>query len=392
MSTTDPKYRLVTRADFDGLVCAALFRELGLINDILFVHPKDVGDGNIEITDRDITTNVPFDPRCYLAFDHHASEAIKLAGQIPENLVLDPEADSASRVVYRYYGGRERFPDISPQMMVAVDKADAARFTKEEILNPSGWVLLNFIMDPRTGLGRFTDFRISNFDLMMELIDYCREHPVDEILSLPDVRERVELYFQHADKAVEQIHRCATVHDNLVVLDLRDENTIYTCNRFMVYALYPKCNCSIHAIWGRAAQNTVYAIGHSIFNRTLPINIGELCLKYGGGGHPGAGVVQVEHADADRVMTELIRTLTGEEESDAIDAMDAIDDVEDVEDDDDMISLEDDCAAAESLLEGVMAENGMGLLPSKQDIREIHERLDRIERMIAEMASVPTAH
>jgi nanoRNase/pAp phosphatase (c-di-AMP/oligoRNAs hydrolase) len=362
-TTTEQKYRLVTRADFDGLVCAALFKELNLINDILFVHPKDVGDGNIEITNHDITTNVPFDPRCYLAFDHHASEAIKLAGQVPQNLVLDPEADSASRVVYRYYGGRERFPNISPQMMTAVDKADAARFTKEEILNPSGWVLLNFIMDPRTGLGRFTDFRISNFDLMMELIDYCREHPVDEILSLPDVRERVDLYFQHADKA----------------------NTIYTCNRFMVYALYPNCNCSIHAIWGRGAQNTVYAIGHSIFNRTSPINIGELCLGYGGGGHPGAGVVQVPHTDADRMLKKLIQVLTGTEEPAAIDTL--TDD-----EDDEMISLEDDCAAAESILEGIMAENGMGLLPSKQDIREIHERLDRIERMIAEMASVPTAH
>lgn len=386
MSTTpEQKYRLVTRADFDGLVCAALFKELDLIDDILFVHPKDVGDRNIEITDRDITTNVPFDPRCYLAFDHHASEAIKLAGRIPDNLVLDPEADSTARVVYRYYGGRDRFPNVSPQMMAAVDKSDAARFTKEEILNPSGWVLLNFIMDPRTGLGRFTEFRISNFDLMRELIEYCREHPVDEILSLPDVQERVELYFQHAEKAVEQIHRCSTVHDNLVVLDLRDENTIYTCNRFLIYALYPDCNCSIHAIWGRAAQNTVYAIGQSIFNRTLPVNIGELCLKYGGGGHAGAGVVQVPHTDADRVLKELIQTLAGTDEPATADTLDD-------DDDDEIISLEDDCAAAESILEGIMAENGMGLLPSKQDIREIHERLDRIERMIADMASVTTAH
>jgi len=381
---TEPKYRLVTRADFDGLVCAALLRELDLIDDIMFVHPKDVADGAIEITDRDITTNLPFDPRCFLAFDHHVSEAIKHAGIVPDNLVLDPEADSAARVVYRYYGGRERFPSVSTEMMTAVDKADSARFTRDEILDPSGWVLLNFIMDPRTGLGRFSHFRISNFDLMRELIDYCRIHPVEEILSLPDVQERVDLYFEHAEKAVEQIHRCATVHDNLVVLDLRDENPIYACSRFMVYALYPKCNCSIHAIWGKGAQNTVYAIGASIFNPTLVVNLGELCLQYDGGGHAGAGTVQVGHDDEARVLRELIATITATDEPTAI-----------LPEKDDAVTLDADCAGpeeAEKILEGVMAETGMGLLPSKQDIREIHERLDRIERMIAEISPVSTAH
>jgi nanoRNase/pAp phosphatase (c-di-AMP/oligoRNAs hydrolase) len=375
--------RLVTRADFDGLVCAALLKELDLIDDILFVHPKDMTDGQIAITDRDITTNVPYDARCFLAFDHHASEAIRHGDKIPDNLVLDPEADSAARVVYRYYGGRERFPNISPQMMAAVDKADAARFTEEEVLNPTGWVLLSFIMDPRTGLGRFREFRISNFDLMMELIDYCRQHPVDEILSLPDVDERVQLYFRHSEKAIEQIRHCSTVRDNLIVLDLRDEQTIYACNRFMVYALHPTCNCSIHVIWGRGARNTVFAIGNSIFNRTSPVNIGELCLGYGGGGHADAGTVQVEHSDADRVFNELVAKLTLSDMSDV--------EVESDDLGDDLITLDDEHGAAESLLEGVIGETGMALLPSKQDIREIHERLDRIERMIAEM-TVPTAH
>jgi nanoRNase/pAp phosphatase (c-di-AMP/oligoRNAs hydrolase) len=369
----EPKYRLVTRADFDGLVCAALLRELDLIDDILFVHPKDVADQRVEITDRDITTNLPYDQRCYLCFDHHASEAIKYAGQIPDNLVLDPDADSAARVAYRYYGGRERFPSISTQMMTAVDKADAARFTKEEVLNPTGWVLLNFIMDPRTGLGRFENFRISNFELMEELIDYCREHPVDEILGLPDVRERVDFYFQNTKLAVEQIRRCSTEHDDLVVVDLRDENVIYPCNRFMVYALHPTCTCSIYVIWGRGGLNTVYAIGHSILNPASPVHVGELCLRYGGGGHRGAGTVQVPHADAESMLEVLIRELT----------------LTDVPPNS---GIDDDCLAAESILEDVMAETGMGLLPSKQDIREIHERLDRIERLIAELSPAATAH
>jgi nanoRNase/pAp phosphatase (c-di-AMP/oligoRNAs hydrolase) len=266
-------------------------------------------------------------------------------------------------------------------MMSAVDKADAARFVKEEVLNPSGWVLLNFIMDPRTGLGRYRDFKISNFDLMKKLIDSCRTHQVDEILALPDVQERIEIYFQHEEPATEQIRRCSTVHGNLVLLDLRDEKTIYACNRFMVYALHPECNVSIHAIWGREAQNTVYAIGNSIFNRTQPVNIGELCLKYGGGGHADAGTLQVEHADGERVLGELMATLAPEEEAVVLEATD----------EDEMLTLDDDHTVAENFLQDVIEETGMGLLPTKQDMREIHERLDRIERMIAEIGT-PTTH
>jgi hypothetical protein len=290
--------------------------------------------------------------------------------------VLDPEADSAARVVYRYYGGRERFPSISPQMMSAVDKADAARFTKEEVLNPNGWVLLNFIMDPRTGLGRIRDFRISNFDLMMKMIDFCRDHQVDEILAMPDVEERIDAYFKHEEPAMEQIQRCSTVHGNLIVVDLRDEKTIYPCNRFMAYALHPEVNCSIHAIFGRGAENTVFAIGNSIFNRTQPLNIGELCLEYGGGGHAAAGTIQVEHADAERVLSELIVRLSGQEKP--------------AESGEDALSLDDDHTAAENFLQDVIEETGMDLLPTKQDIREIQERLDRIEGMLASMLSQTT--
>jgi nanoRNase/pAp phosphatase (c-di-AMP/oligoRNAs hydrolase) len=354
---------------------------LDLIDEIVFVHPKDVADGSVEITNRDITTNVPYDPRCFLAFDHHASEAIKLCGDLPDNFVLDPEADSASRVVYRYYGGRERFPNISERMIVAVDKADAARFTREEILNPSGWVLLNFIMDPRTGLGRFRDFRISNFDLMRELIDYCREHPVDEILSLPDVAERVRLYFEHVEPAVEQLRRCSTEHGNVVVVDMRDENTIYVCNRFMVYALFPKCISSVHVIWGRGGQNTVFALGHSIFDRSSTVNIGELCLRYGGGGHTAAGTCQIEHSDAERVQAELVHAL--KEEDDAV----VIDDP--LKDHSELFGIDGD---REEVLRDVLAEEGMELMPSRQDISEIIERLDRIERIITQLATSPTAH
>lgn len=308
---SDSKYRLVTRSDFDGLVCAVLLNELGLVDEIKFVHPKDMQDGKIEITGRDITTNLPYVPGVHLAFDHHLSETFRNPGERPEH-IIDPAAPSAARVVYEYYGGKSRFPASFDEMMTAVDKADSAQFTKEEILEPKGWVLLNYLMDSRTGLGRFREFRVSNYQLMMDLIKYCRHHGIDEILQLPDVKERVDLYFEHAERAQEQIKRCATVHKNLVVLDLRNEETIWATNRFMIYALYPEQNISIHVMWGVQKQNTVFATGKSILNRSSKTNIGELMLQYGGGGHENAGTCQIANDQADVVLHKLIARITAD--------------------------------------------------------------------------------
>lgn len=305
MSEATQKFRLVTRSDFDGLVCAVLLNELDMIDDISFVHPKDMQDGKIAISDRDITTNLPFVPGAHLVFDHHESETVRNTGE-RKNHIIDPKAPSAARVVYDYYGGRARFPRISEAMMEAVDKADSAQFSREEILDPSDWVLLNYLMDSRTGLGRFRDFRISNYTLMMDLIKYCADHDIDQILALPDVVERVDLYFEHTAKAREQIERCTTVHKNLAVLDLRGEETIYACNRFMIYAMYPETNISIHVMWGLQKQNTVFATGKSILDRSSKTNVGELMLKYGGGGHQAAGTCQIGNDQAEAVLAELI--------------------------------------------------------------------------------------
>lgn len=305
-------YRLLTRSDFDGLVCAILLKDMGMLGDIQFVHPKDVQDGIVEVRENDILTNLPYVAGCHLCFDHHHSEEIRRAGESPDNHILQSDADSAARVVYNYFGGRERFPDISLEMMDAVDKADAAKFNRDEILNPQGWVLLSFLMDARTGLGRFRDFHVSNYQLMMNLIDYCKDHSIEEILQLPDVRERIELYQSHSELAKDQIERCSSVHQNLVVLDLRDEETIYATNRFTIYSLFPQCNISMHVLWGKQKQNTVFTIGKSILDRSSTTNVGELCLEYNGGGHEAAGTCQVSHEDAERVREELINRINGE--------------------------------------------------------------------------------
>ena len=308
---SDDVFRLVTRSDFDGLVCAVLFKELEMIDDIKFVHPKDMQDGTILIADTDITTNLPYVRGVHLAFDHHASELIRLDKK-PDNYIVEAEAPSAARVVYDYYGGKDRFPDVSTDLMEAVDKGDSAQFSKDEILDPQGWVLLSFLMDSRTGLGRFRDFRISNYDLMMDLIEECRTKSIDEILAISDVKERVELYNEHHDAFKEQLKRCTTVHKNLGVVDLRDEEIIRPGNRFMVYALYPEINISMHFIWGMQKLNTAIPVGKSIINKTSKTNIGALMLEYGGGGHENAGTCQVENEEAEQVRDELIERITAD--------------------------------------------------------------------------------
>lgn len=302
--------RLVTRSDFDGLACAMILRELGLVKDIKFVHPKDVQDGKIELSAGDITTNLPYDPRVGLAFDHHESEVDRLKSQeTGGRLIIDPKARSAARVVYDYYGGKDALPGISQELLAAVDKGDSADFTVEEILHPKDWVLLHYLMDPRTGLGRFRNFRISNYDLMMELIDYCRSHTIDEILRLPDVKERVDLYFEQTEQFVAQLRRLADVRGKVVLLDLRGEEIIHAGNRFMIYALYPEAQISVHVTWGFQKQNTAVMIGKSIINKASDVDIGAICLEYGGGGHRNAGTCQLPNDEVDARLPAIIQAL-----------------------------------------------------------------------------------
>ena len=303
-------FRLVTRSDFDGLVCAALLTELGLIDDIAFVHPKDMQDGLVEITERDITTNLPYVAGAHLVFDHHLSETVRNGRH--DNHVIDPEADSAARVVFDHYGGSEAFPAISEEMMRAVDQADSARYSLEEILAPQGWTLLNYLMDARTGLGRFREFRISNYDLMMQLIPACRTLGIEEILALPDVVERVELYRDQAALHTDQLRRCTRLEGEVAVLDLREEPVIHAGNRFMVYALFPQATVSIHLMWGKGRQNTVLAVGKSILDRSNPVSVGELMLAHGGGGHRNAGTCQVPHEQTDATVAEVVAALNAQ--------------------------------------------------------------------------------
>ncbi|MDR3540461.1 MAG: exopolyphosphatase [Desulfosporosinus sp.] len=300
--------RLVTRSDFDGLACAVLLKEVGIVDERQFVHPKDIQDGLLQITNNDILANVPCAEGCGLWFDHHSSEQerIDLKGRYEGD---SRSAPSAARVIYDYYGGKEKFRHLEA-MMAAVDKADSAQFTVEEILHPQGWELLAFVMDPRTGLGRFRDYTISNYQLMDDMIEYCRRMNVEEILLLPDVQERVVRYFEQNELFTQMILKHTKTKDNAIITDLRNVETIYSGNRFLIYSLYPDQNISVWIIDGRNKQNCVFAVGHSIINRTSRTDVGSLMLKYGGGGHKVVGTCQVPYEDTDKVLNELLLVIT----------------------------------------------------------------------------------
>jgi len=306
--SNDKKYRLVTRADFDGVVAGGLLIELGLIDDVVFAEPKAMQDGQVAITPNDITTNLPYVDGVHLCFDHHVSEAERVGEH--DNHIIDPDAPSAARVVYDYFGGKDKFPSIPDELMQAVDQADSANYSEEDILAPEPWTLLNFILDPRTGLSRFENFEISHEQLMKDMMVYVRHHPVDEILTIPDVEERTHLYLEHEEKFELQLRACSQRFDNVVVMDLRNEQTLCAGNRFTIYALYPDCDVSVQMTHKADGKKIILAVGKSILNRANAVNIGSLMLEYGGGGHANAGTCQIEPDRADAVLKELVERLS----------------------------------------------------------------------------------
>ncbi|MCL1998103.1 MAG: exopolyphosphatase [Turicibacter sp.] len=300
--------RLITRADFDGLACAAILRDLGIIDNWKFVHPKDLQDGQIEVTDRDVLANVPYAKGCRLWFDHHSSEEERLGAEEIKFEGASYAASSAARIIYDYYGGQEILPHFN-DMVTAVDKVDSGVISADEIIEPKGWVLLGFIMDPRTGLGRFSDYRINNYELMGNLIEYCRTMKVEEILAVPDVIERINKYHEQTVKFKEMVLKHSRIDWEVLVTDLREVDEIFVGNRFMIYALYPEQNISVWITGGKGNKNVAIAVGYSILNRTARVDVGSLMLKYGGGGHYRAGTCQVAHSEADRVIGEIIKAI-----------------------------------------------------------------------------------
>jgi nanoRNase/pAp phosphatase (c-di-AMP/oligoRNAs hydrolase) len=299
--------RLLTRSDFDGLACGAILSYLGLIDEWKFVHPKDIQDGLVEASDNDILANIPYIKGCKLWFDHHSSESQRL-GATTYFEGVSKQAPSCARVVYDYYGGDVRLHKFA-EMIHFVDKVDSGDLTKDEILEARGWVLLGFIMDPRTGLGRFRNFTISNYDLMTSLAKACAEKSIYDILAMPDVKERLEFYYQQEKLFTEMIKQHTKAVGNVLMVDLRDVETIFAGNRFYIYTLFPEQNISMWVVDGRNQTNVAITVGHSIINRTATVDVGSILLHYGGGGHRQVGTCQVAYDQADAIITEILEKI-----------------------------------------------------------------------------------
>ncbi len=301
--------RLLTRSDFDGLVSGVLLVEKGVVDNYKFVPPKDVQDGLVEVTENDVLANIPYVPGCGLWFDHHASEEERL-----ELKKLDFEGDcrpaqSAAQVIWDYYGGEKTFGKHFLPLLEAVNKSDSGDLMSFEILNPEGFILLSFIMDPRTGLGRYRNFRISNYQLMEDMIQYCRTKTADEILDIPDVKERVDFYIEQQALFIDMLDRCCEIHGNAIVTNLLNEESIYSGNRFIVYALNPEQNIEVRIMQGKDNSRVVITCGHSIVNRTSQTDVGSLMLKHGGGGHPKVGTCQIPAEGWEQVLEEIVESI-----------------------------------------------------------------------------------
>ena len=303
--------RLLTRSDFDGSVCAALLLELGLVDEIQYIHPKDLQDNKIEVTADDIIANVPFVEGCGLWFDHHSSEheRLQLAGKFKGASRLAP---SAAQVIYEYYandtnhaGKLQKYENL----IKIVGIADSARFSKKDILDPAGWIMLAFIADPRTGLGYKRSFHISNFELMQNLPELLRSKTVDEILALPDYQERIQVYHEETSKFKSLLTRHSRIEGDAIFIDFRNISEIPVGNRFLEYVLYPDQNISIRIVDGRNNEFAMISVGHSIINRTSTVDVGSMVLKYGGGGHQQVGTCQVKYDEVDRIVAEMLQVI-----------------------------------------------------------------------------------
>ena len=300
--------RLLTRSDFDGSVCAALLLELGLVDEIQYIHPKDLQDNKIRVTPDDIIANVPFVEGCGLWFDHHSSEheRLQLAGKFKGASEIVP---SAAQVIHEYYENDayhaaklKKFDHL----IKIVGIADSARYSREDILDPAGWVMLAFIADPRTGLGYKRSFRISNFELMQNLPELLRLKTAEEILALPDYQERIQVYHEETSKFKTLLTRHSRIEGEAILIDFQGIDEIPAGNRFLEYVLYPDQNISIRLVDGKNKEFAMISVGHSIINRTSTVDVGSMVLKYGGGGHKQVGTCQVQYDQVDRIVGEML--------------------------------------------------------------------------------------
>ena len=293
--------RIVSRGDFDSLACSVLLTEVEKVKEFRFVHPKDAQDGKMQVDAEDIVCNVPYIPGCGLWFDHHVSEQVKLPSVQYKGLF--EVAPSCARVIYNYYKKEHGAKlDKYAALLDAADRLDAAQLTLDDVTKPSGWILLGLTIDPRSGLG--PDFQ----KYFRWLIEYVKELPIEKVMQHPEVKKRADRVLQEQEEFKALLAKHAKMDGTVVVTDFRGVKDKPVGNRFLVYTVFPKANVEMRLFDGHQGA-VVAACGHSIFNRTCKVNLGELLSGYGGGGHKGAGTAQLPKEKAESQVAEILGRL-----------------------------------------------------------------------------------
>ncbi len=288
--------RLITRTDLDGLTCAVFITIMEKISEVVFAEPKAMQDGKVAVTDHDIIANLPYNPKCALWFDHHTSQMIHHDTENYRGKFA--VAPSCARVIYDFYEAPDELKNFQ-ELLVETDRVDSAQLNMDDVLNPKGWVLLSYTLDPRSGLGDFEDY-------FQRMIGWIQVHTVDEILQLPDVKKRVDKYLADEGRFKDALLAHSRQDGNVIITDQRGVKDFPSGGRFLIYTLFPTANISARLFKGKEEGITVCAVGHSIFNRTSKTDVGSLMASYGGGGHKGAGTCQLKEAEADAKVAEIV--------------------------------------------------------------------------------------
>ncbi|MEL7059306.1 MAG: exopolyphosphatase [Acidobacteriota bacterium] len=289
--------RLVTRPDLDGLACALMLTESERFDEVVLVHPQEITDKTVEILPEDTLANVPYHPSCGRWFDHHLITASNETP--PANFNgLHRVAPSAAQLVWEFVGEPERWRS----MVEETNRFDSAQLSENDILKPTGWILLGFTVDPRSGLHD----RHGYFGWLLEQL---AEASLEEILLQPEVQGRITTMFEHNENFAWELMQRSRLLDNVVFTDFRGAEAPPVGNRFLIYTLFPEANVSVRAQFDKGKENVWVTAGHSIFDRSCNVSIGELMSDFGGGGHRGAGSTRFPVLDAELSILEILERL-----------------------------------------------------------------------------------
>ena len=289
--------RIVTRPDFDGIVCAALLYEAEKIeHSTLWIQPSDIQKGLIPIKPYDIIANLPYHKECALWFDHHVTNQPDGAFQGSFSI-----APSAARVIFEYY--TDRFHCNYESLIRQTDDIDSANLTIEQIRQPERYphVLLSM-----TILGN----DLKEIPYWEHLTSLLRRFPVESVVADPEVAVRCREAVERNSVFKTHLLNNTRLQEHVAITDFRSMQPAPDGNRFLVYALYPEASVSVKIRFADPlSENLIVSVGRSILKDGCNVNIGKLLTRFGGGGHAGAGACKFSAADGDRYIPEIINTL-----------------------------------------------------------------------------------